>query len=98
MFELILKAIISFLAPLTSYLSTLINSMLGLIPGMNDIISNVTTYLNNILLFVPLCLDFLMIPRGAIVLLFDYYIIKYLIYIGVRGLKFVLTLYNKIKI
>lgn len=48
--------------------------------------------------YIPLALEFFMIPREAIVFLFDYYIIKYTIYISVRAVKSALVIYNKLKI
>lgn len=60
-------------------------------------ITNVLSYFTNMLTYVPLCLDFLMIPRQAIIFLFDYYVIKYTIYLTIRAIKCALAIYNKLK-
>lgn len=48
--------------------------------------------------YIPLCLEFLMIPREAITFLFDYYVIKYTIYISIRAVKCAVVVYNKLKL
>lgn len=73
---------------------TLITS---LFPDLTNALNYVIQYLTTILQFVPLALDFLMIPRQAVVFLFDYYIIKYSIYLIIRIIKLVITIYNKLK-
>lgn len=69
----------------------------ALFPDLTNAINQVIDYMTTILQFVPLAMDFLMIPRQAIVFLFDYYIIKYSIYLITRAIKLVLTIYNKLK-
>lgn len=69
----------------------------ALFPNLTYAINQVIDYFTTILQFVPLALDFLMVPREAVVFLFDYYIIKYSIYLIVRAIKLILAIYNKLK-
>lgn len=70
----------------------------ALFPDITNAINQVIDYLTTILQFVPLAMDFLMIPRQAVVFLFDYYIIKYSIYLITRAVKLILAVWNKLKI
>ena len=65
-------------------------------PDITNAINYVIDYLTTCLQYVPLCLDLLMIPRTAVVFLFDYYIIKYSIYLRTRAIKLIISLWNKI--
>lgn len=80
-----------------SIMAAPISLITALFPDLTNAINQVIDYMTTILQFVPLALDFLMVPRQAIIFLFDYYIIKYAIYLIVRVVKLVLTIYNKLK-
>lgn len=98
MFNFILDGLLKGSNVLSGVFNQIADSILAMIPSLQDNISYVVTFLNTILKFVPLCLDFLMIPRACLVALFDYYLLKYGIYLFIRGFKFALNVYNKIKI
>lgn len=98
MVNAIIKGIFSLITMIASIvLSPIVAVITALFPDLSTALSNVLLYFTTILQFVPLCLDFLMIPREAIVFLFDYYVIKYSIYLSIRAIKCALLIYNKLK-
>lgn len=91
-----LFALISLIASIV--LSPIVSIITALFPDLATAIANVTSYFTTIVQYIPLCLDFFMIPREAVIFLFDYYVIKYTIYISVRAIKACIAVYNKIKV
>lgn len=81
----------------SAIMSPIVSIITSLFPDLQTAITNVTQYFNTIVTFIPLCLELSMIPRTAIVFLFDYYLIKYAIYLGVASVKAIITIYNKLK-
>lgn len=81
----------------SAIMSPIVSIITGLFPELGTAITNVTQYFTTIVTFIPLCLEFSMIPRTAIVFLFDYYLIKYSIYLGVSAVKAIIVIYNKLK-
>lgn len=73
-----------------------LNTITAFFPSLNDYISTFTTYINYCVSCVPLVLDLLLIPRAAVVFLFDYYIAKYSIFLVSRGIKLILNIYHKL--
>lgn len=99
MINAIIKGIFFLITTIASaILSPVIGVISALFPDLGVAITNVTLYFTTMLRFVPLALNFLMIPREAVTFLFDYYIIKYTIYLSVRAVKGALVVYNKLKI
>ena len=99
MINAIIKGIFSLIMMLANLvLSPIISLITALFPDLGTAITNVVAYFTSMLQFVPLCLDFLMVPRQAITFLFDYYVIKYTIYLTVRSIRACLVIYNKLKI
>lgn len=99
MINAIIKGIFSLITMIASLvLSPFIAIITALFPDLTNVITNVLLYFTTMLQFVPLCMDFLMIPRQAIVFLFDYYVIKYTIYLTIRAIKCALAIYNKLKV
>ena len=98
MINAIIKGIFSLITMIAGLvLSPIIAVITALFPDLSTAISNVLDYFTTMLQFVPLCLDFLMVPRQAITFLFDYYIIKYTVYISIRAIKAAFAIYNKLK-
>lgn len=99
MINAIIKGIFALISMIASViLSPIVSIITTLFPDLSVAISNVLSYFTTAVQFIPLCLDFLMIPRQAVVFLFDYYVIKYTIYISIRAIKACLAVYNKLKV
>lgn len=99
MINAIIKGLFALITKIASLvLSPIIAVITALFPSLGTALANVIIYFITMVRFIPLCLTFLMIPREAIIFLFDYYIIKYTIYLSVRAVKSALVIYNKLKI
>lgn len=99
MINAIIKGIFSLITKIASMiLSPIIAVITALFPSLGIALTNVIAYFVLMFRFIPLALTFMMIPREAMIFLFDYYIIKYTIYISVRAVKSAIVVYNKLKI
>lgn len=54
-------------------------------------------FLSKFISYIPIILDLAMIPRDAVVALFDFYIVIYSIYLVQVASKFVIKIYNYFK-
>lgn len=78
--------------------SPVISGVMSLFPSLGNYFWYITTFLNQALDYCSVALDLLLVPRYAMVLLFDYFAIVYSIYLLSISVKFVITVYNKFKI
>lgn len=91
----IFKLILSFSNLL---LSPIISAITALFPAVDTIFFSINTFLTYMLTYVSTIIDILFIPRSSLVLLFDYFLITYSIYLLSLGIKFGITVYNKFKL
>lgn len=91
----IFKLIISLFNTITS---PIIGAVTTLFPALDTFFGYIIVFLDYALTYVGLILDLLFIPRNAIVLLFDYFVTCYSIYLLVISIRFVITIYNKFKL
>lgn len=99
MISALFKGIFSLISKLFSLLlAGVLSVVISLIPGVDSYFSHITNFLNQALTYVSTILDFFLIPRGAITLLFDYLAILSSMYLAVIGIKFVIKIYQKFKI
>ncbi|MCI8352643.1 MAG: hypothetical protein HFJ58_03405 [Clostridia bacterium] len=78
-------------------LSPVVNALLALFPDLLVYFTHINTFLDYMLEYVALCRNLLFIPHTAIILLLDYFTIKYTIYLTALAVKFGITIYNKLK-
>lgn len=79
-------------------LTPIISAITVLFPSIDTYFAYINTFLSYALTYVGTILDLFLIPRSAIVLLFDYFSIMYSIYLLSISIKFGITIYNKFKI
>lgn len=79
-------------------LSPIIFAITALFPDVSTIFTHITTFLTYCVTYVSTILDLFMIPRSSLVLLFDYFVICYSIYLLSISIKFGITIYNKFKL
>lgn len=77
--------------------SPIVNTLLAIFPDIGVYFTHIDTFLDYILSYSSLCRNLLFIPTTAIVLLLDYFTIKYTIYLTAIAFKFGITIYNKLK-
>lgn len=58
---------------------------------------SIRMFLNKFIMYIPLILDLTLIPRDAVVALFDFYVVLYSIYLVQVASKFVIKIYNYFK-
>ena len=74
-----------------------ISLIFHLFPDLTNITSTITSFVQTACTYLILCIDLLCIPRGCLVLLFNYYAIKYSIYIIQLTIKLGVKIYNTFK-
>lgn len=90
-FKLIIKLFNSLLSPIVSLVTSLF-------PSVSSFFGFITSFLSQALTYVSTVIDLLFIPRGALVLLFDYFAVCSSIYLAIISIRFIVTVYNKFKI
>lgn len=69
----------------------------ALFPATGTMINYITSYISQALKYITAVRQFVGIPVGIITMLFDYYAIKYSIYLLKLGINFAVNIYNKFK-
>lgn len=98
MIKALFLGIIKFVIKLMELILTpFISVVTGLFPEVSVFFGYITSFLNKALTYVGLVLDLLLVPRGAIALLFDFWIISSSIYLAILSVKFFVNVYQKFK-
>lgn len=72
-------------------------ALFALFPQLSTYFNYITTFLGYALSYVSNIISFLFIPSGVMVALFDYFAIKYSIFLLAQGVRFIINVYNKLK-
>lgn len=98
MIKALFLGIINFVIKLMELILTpFISVVTGLFPEVSVFFGYITSFLNKALTYVGLVLDLFLVPRGAIALLFDFWIISSSIYLAILSVKFFVNVYQKFK-
>lgn len=98
MLDLLFKFVFNLITKVSQILLTpLVDSLTSLFPSLTVYFSYITQFLAKCLTYVVFVRDMALIPRGAILLLFDYLVIKYSIYLVKISFNFIIKIYNLLK-
>lgn len=103
MLNILIKAVFTIITKLFSLiLQPILSVVLILFPDLSQIVTTIVNFFNNYVFFyisflVKLLEHLTFLPHWLLVFLFDYYIIKYTIYITVQAIRFGIQVYNKLK-
>ena len=98
MIKALFLGIIKFIIKLMNIILTpFVSIVTGLFPEVSVFFNHITSFLNQALTYVGLILDLFLIPRGAVALLFNFWIISYSIYLAILSVKFFVNVYQKFK-
>lgn len=78
-------------------LTPIISAITALFPQTANLFQYINTFLDSAFTYANFARLMLYIPSGAMVLLFDYFLIKYSVYLIRIGVKFAVTVYDKFK-
>lgn len=78
--------------------SPVISSITVLFPSVSPLFTHINIFLNYAFTYVSLIIDLLMVPRNALIVLFDYFAVTYSIFLISISVKFIINIYNKFKI
>lgn len=78
-------------------LSPFFNALFALFPAVGQYFSHITEFFSSAIMYVGTILRWFLFTPEMWTLLFDYYVIKYGVYILVVAIKFTITMYNKLK-
>lgn len=90
-FKLIIKLFNALLSPIVALVTSLF-------PSVSSFFGYISTFVSQALTYVSTVLDLLFVPRGALVLLFDYFAVCSSIYLAIISIRFIVNIYNKFKI
>ena len=98
MFNLLFKFIFSLINKVFSILlSPFITAITVLFPDLSNVASSITTFISYGVTYIAFSRDLLLIPTGALSMLFSYYLIKYSVYLINISIKFIVNVYNTLK-
>ena len=79
-------------------MSPIVSAATVLFPAVDTYFGYINIFLGYALTYVGTILDLFLVPRSALILLLDYFLICYSIYLIAITLKFAINIYNKFKI
>ena len=98
MIKALFLGIINFVIKLMNLILTpFVSIVTGLFPDVTVFFNHISAFLNQALTYVGLILDLFLVPRGAIALLFNFWIISSSIYFSILSVKFFVNVYQKFK-
>ena len=98
MIKALFLGLINFVIKLMNIILTpFVSIVIGFFPDVTVFFNHISAFLNQALTYVGLILDLFLIPRGAIALLFNFWIISYSIYFSILSVKFFVNVYQKFK-
>lgn len=98
MIKALFLGIIKFIIKLMNIiLMPFVSIVTGLFPEVTVFFNHIAAFLNQALTFVGLILDLFLVPRGAVALLFNFWMISYSIYLAILSVKFFVNVYQKFK-
>lgn len=98
MIEAIVNGLFNLIAMLGNLITApLVAGISALIPGLGNVIFNIRLFLSKFIYLIPIILNMAFIPREAVVMLFDFYIVLYSIYLVQITYKLIIKLYNYFK-
>ena len=98
MFQALFNGIFKIIIRLfNALLSPVIATIVALFPAVKHPFRFINRFLDRFINIVPFVLELLHIPRTALVLLFDYFVVCSTIYYSVIAIRFALNIYNKLK-
>lgn len=78
--------------------SPLISAITLLFPDLSEYLSHIVSFINTSCTYVSSVLRLLLIDSTMMSAIFDYFLITYSIYITVRSIKFIVNVYQKLKL
>lgn len=73
------------------------SALFALFPALETYLTYILNFLTSALSYVGVFTTSLFIPSGWLTALFDYFLIKFAIFILSRSIKFIVNVYNKLK-
>ena len=74
-----------------------INIIFSLFPALNDYFIHCVDFLTVAITYFRTCINLMLIPQGALILLFDFWLIKYSIYLVKITIKLGVKIYHIFK-
>lgn len=99
MFQALLNFILNLIMKLYQLLITPVILLIqGLFPSVSEYFEHITEFLNIVANYADFVVDITFLPKTAILLLFDYMLIKSTISLGIQGFRAFLNLYKTFKL
>lgn len=99
MISAIIEGIFNLILSLFDFIfGSIFSSIIALFPNLTVYMLNVIDFLTIALTYVGLSLDILLVPTSVMQWLFSYFMIKYSIFLIMSTVRFILSIYNNLKI
>lgn len=99
MVELILKGFLFLVQTLYNIiLAPILSGLIALFPDTANFFTYVTNFIiNRAMTYVVVCRELILFPRTLMIIVLDYFIIKYTIHLILITVRFAINIYNKFK-
>lgn len=96
--EIIINVVMNVIVSIVEFImSPFLNALFALFPSLSTYLSYVTAYLTQAFTYVRTILEWFLFTPAMFTMLFDYYVIKYSIFVLTRAIKFAINIYDKLK-
>lgn len=98
MLQMLINFIFNIILTIVEVITTpFFNTLFSLFPAVGHYFGYITTFFSTAITYVATILRWFLFSPSMLVLLFDYYVIKYTIHLTIQAVKFTINLYNKLK-
>lgn len=98
MLEILINFIMQIIITIINFIfSPFMNALFALFPSVGQYFTYISAFFSQAFTYVSTIIQWLCLSPSMFVLLFDYFIIKYSVYVLIIAIKFAINMYNKLK-
>lgn len=98
MLQMLINFIFNIILTIVEFITTpFMTTLFALFPDVAQFFNYISSFFSMSVTYVTTILRWLLFSPAMFTMLFDYYVIKYTIFLTVQAVKFTISLYNKLK-
>lgn len=98
MLQMLINFIFNIILTIVETITTpFMTALFALFPSVSTYFGYISTFFSSALTYVTTILRWFLFTPSMLTLLFDYYVIKYTVFLTIQAVKFTINLYDKLK-
>ena len=98
MLQMLINFIFNIILTIVETITTpFMTALFALFPAVSTYFGYISTFFTSALTYVTTILRWFLFTPSMLTLLFDYYVIKYTVFLTIQAVKFTINLYDKLK-